>query len=132
MERLCERVCLAEQALNAFKEVLKIERPTAIERDAALHRFAFTFDAVFKASRLMLYEVEGLNVFSPKGVVRTCHEVGLFDDNENRNALQMVVDRHLTALAYEEALADEIYGRLKLYFSLLQKWLKGIQAKTTA
>ncbi|MFC7395432.1 nucleotidyltransferase substrate binding protein [Scopulibacillus cellulosilyticus] len=130
MERLYERVSLARQALLALEEVMEINEPTAIERDASIHRFAFTFDAVCKAARLMLYEVEGLNVFSPKGVVRSCFEVGLFDVAENRQALQMVVDRNLTGLTYDETLANEIYGRLKLYFSLLQKWFQGIQAKT--
>lgn len=76
MERLQQKIVSASEALKAFREVMSIEDPSDIERDAAIQRFEFTFEALWKAAREMLYVVEGIDQGSPKGVVRACREVG--------------------------------------------------------
>ena len=50
MERLTRRLHDAESALARLGEVLAIEAPTDVERDAAIQRFEFTFEAVWKAA----------------------------------------------------------------------------------
>lgn len=50
MERLKERILMASKALQAFKEVMNISDPSDIERDAAIQRFEFTFEAVWESS----------------------------------------------------------------------------------
>lgn len=127
MERLNERVAVAEKALAAFQEVMAIANPTLIERDAAIQRFEFTFEAVWKAAKQMLFEVEGIDAGSPKGVIRACREVGLFDEAQAIMALQMADDRNLTVHTYNEALAAEIYGRMKDYVGLMAFWLRKIK-----
>lgn len=129
MERLYERLTLAKKALLALEEVACIEQPSTVERDAAIQRFEFTFEAVWKAAKLMLYESEGIDVGSPKGVIRACREIGLYDEKDTILALQMVDDRNLTTHTYNEALAIEIYRKLASYAPLLKKWLKGIATK---
>lgn len=51
MDRLSERIAKAERALARLTEVASIGHPTAIERDAAIVRFAFAFETVWKAAR---------------------------------------------------------------------------------
>lgn len=58
MERLKERNAVAEQAFNTFEEVMEIIEPTTIERDAAIQRFEFTFEAIWKTAKQMLFEID--------------------------------------------------------------------------
>lgn len=46
MERLKERLAVARKALRTLQELLVIEHPTKVERDAAIQRFEYTFEAV--------------------------------------------------------------------------------------
>lgn len=123
MERLRERLEVALRALRSFQEVLQIDNPNAIERDAAIQRFEFTFETVWKAAKLYLYDKEGIDAGSPKSVIRACREVGMWDDAETIRLLQMVDDRNLTVHTYNEALADTIHRRLKEYGRLLEAWV---------
>lgn len=130
MERLRERMTVANKALTAFSVVMAIEHPSAIERDAAIQRFEFTFETTWKAAKQMLFDIDGIDVASPKGVIRSCREVGLFDDEETIQALRMVDDRNLTVHTYDEALAMEIYERLKHHLGLLRAWLERIETRS--
>ena len=58
MERLKGRNAVAEQAFNTFEEVMEIIEPTTIERDAAIQRFEFTFEAIWKTAKQMLFEID--------------------------------------------------------------------------
>lgn len=122
---------MADKALTAFQDVMSIQNPTTIERDAAIQRFEFTFEAIWKAAKQMLFDVEGIDVGSPKGVIRSCREIGIIDESETIFALQMVDDRNLTVHTYNEALAIEIYERLKIYLELLEEWLSEIKSRVT-
>lgn len=129
MERLKQRVDLASRVLKSLKEVAAIENPTAIERDAAIQRFEYTFEAVWKAAKQFLLDREGFDVASPKRVIRTCREVGLLDEAETAHALEMADDRNLTSHTYNEQLAQEIYLRIKQHTGLLEKWLNEMKNK---
>jgi nucleotidyltransferase substrate binding protein (TIGR01987 family) len=131
MARLQERVALAEKALATLEEVMTIMTPTAIERDAAIQRFEYTFEAVWKAAKQMLLDIEGIDAGSPKSVIRACREIGLFDDSTAVLALEMADDRNLTVHTYDEALAANIFNRLKQHVVLLREWVTEIEARST-
>lgn len=109
--------------------MLPIENPTSIERDTAIQRFEFTFETTWKAAKQMLFDIDGMDVGSPKGVIRACHEVGLLNGAEATDALQMVDDRNLTIHTYNDALAIGIYERLKAHVASLKLWLDRIKEK---
>jgi len=127
LERLRERLAVAQNALDRFEEVMAITNPNALERDAAIQRFEFTFEALWKAAKAFLVVREGIDTGSPKGVVRSCREVGLLDDVQAIMALTMADDRNLTVHTYNEPLAVEIYGRLKGYSLLMDQWLSAMR-----
>ncbi len=115
-----------------MEEALLLTQPTLLERDAGIQRFEFTFEALWKAARCFLVELEGVDAASPKGVVRSCRELGIFNEAETMVALGMVDDRNLTVHTYNEPLAEEIYSRLPQYFSLMTKWLQIMQNRSHA
>lgn len=130
MARLEERVKLARRALTSLEALLDLGRPaTPVERDAAIQRFEYTFEAAWKAARQYLREMEGLDVGSPKGVIRASLRVGLIDENMARLGLEMADDRNLTVHTYNEAVAEAIHGRLPEYAGLMRHWLEAMQAR---
>ncbi|WP_035119617.1 HI0074 family nucleotidyltransferase substrate-binding subunit [Cohnella panacarvi] len=127
MGRSAERIELARRALSSFEEVMRIENPSLIERDAAIQRFEFTFEAVWKAAKEVLYEREGIDSGSPKSVIRSCRETGILDTEQTAAALQMADDRNLSVHTYNEKLAAEIYSRLHAYQAVYSAWLSGLE-----
>ncbi|MBW1863263.1 MAG: nucleotidyltransferase substrate binding protein [Deltaproteobacteria bacterium] len=77
MERLKQKVDSANRALKTLQELLDLHSPTIVERDAAIQRFEYTFEAVWKAGKAFLREIEGLEIGAPKGVIRGFLQVGL-------------------------------------------------------
>ena len=129
MERLTQRLATARTALATLNELLRKSTLSKVERDAAIQRFEYTFEATWKAAQLYLREVEGLEVGSPKRAARAALQVGFFDAAHTRELLAMVDDRNLTVHTYNEQLAQEIASRLSGHARLLQRWLDQMTAR---
>ena len=102
MERLTGRLAEARRALASFEELARRRERSMIERDAAIMRFAYTFEAAWKAVQLYLYEHEGLEVGSPKQSIRASRAIGLLTDDQAESALSMTDDRNLVVHVYRE------------------------------
>jgi nucleotidyltransferase substrate binding protein (TIGR01987 family) len=131
LERLTERLKSAEKALASFKQLVFLNNPSDIERDATIQRFEFTFEACWKAAKQYLYDVEGIDVASPKGVMRSLRESGLLSDEEAIVGLKMVDDRNQTVHTYNEEVAVKIHGSLTEYYKLLLSIVQRMREKTT-
>ncbi|KIY23062.1 MULTISPECIES: HI0074 family nucleotidyltransferase substrate-binding subunit [Mesobacillus] len=129
MERLRQRLDAAEKALAAFEKLANLKNPNDVERDAAIQRFEFSFEASWKAAKQYLYDIEGVDEGSPKGVIRRCREVHLFKDEEAILALEMVNDRNLTVHTYNEEVAIKIHKNLTRYNNLLHQWVERMNDK---
>ena len=128
MERLKERLAVAARALKTLKEILR-EPKSSIVRDAAIQRFAYTFEAVWKAVQTFLKKMESLDAGSPKSAARFSHQVGLLSEDQARGALAMADDRNLTVHTYNEALAEKIYSNLSGYAALMDSWLASMERR---
>jgi nucleotidyltransferase substrate binding protein (TIGR01987 family) len=126
VERVKERLAVADKALHTFLEILQ-EPKTGIVRDAAIQRFEYTFEAVWKSVQSYLRTIESLEAGSPKAAVRFSHQVGLLTEEQARCALAMADDRNLTVHTYNEALADKIYSHLFEYAPLMRDWLAAME-----
>lgn len=129
MERLRQRLEAAQQALSTLNELAPLEAPTRIERDAAIQRFEYSVEAVWKVAQLYLKQVEGLDANSPKAVIRASAGVGLLEEPQARLALAMADDRNLTSHTYNEKLAIVLFARLHGYAGLMDAWLNAIAAR---
>ncbi|PMB02681.1 nucleotidyltransferase [Fischerella thermalis CCMEE 5273] len=94
MDRLKQRLETANQAISRLEEILSIQNPSVIERDAAIQRFEFSFEAQWKLAKHYLRTFEGIDVGSPKSVIRSCREVGLLTEQESTRALELVDDQN--------------------------------------
>ncbi len=130
MERLTQRLGTAREALSTFDELAHKPERSKVERDAAIQRFEYTSEAVWKAVQLYLREIEGLDLGSPKAVARASLQVGILDESETRLALVMADDRNLTVHTYNEKVAEDIAARLAQHAALLRQWVDRITART--
>jgi nucleotidyltransferase substrate binding protein (TIGR01987 family) len=129
LERLRQRLGLAGQALKSFEELASLDHPTPVERDAAIQRFEYTFEAIWKTCQRFLLVKEGLDTGSPKSCIRAAGQVGLLATEQTQDALEMADDRNLTAHTYNERLAQAIFGRLPRHAATLSSWLGAIQER---
>lgn len=123
MARSDQRIATARQALATLDE-LADEPSSNIVRDAAIQRFEYTFEATWKAAQAVLLDRFGVELASPKPVVRASLENGLLTEEEARIGLAMVDHRNLTAHTYNEELANEIFEQIPRYRRLLREWLE--------
>ena len=129
MERLKERLAVARRALGTLQELLLLAPPSRVERDAAIQRFEYTCEAVWKAAQRYLLEMEGISAGSPKGSIRASREVGFLTDDQATIGLEMIDDRNLTVHTYNEAVAEDIYAHLPRYADLLSVWLAAMEER---
>ena len=129
MERLTRRLYDAESALARFGEILSIEAPTDVERDAAIKRFDFTFEAVWRAAQRYLADRELIRARSPGPVIRACRESGIGNEDAAEAQLRAAQDRILTGQMYSEAMAQEIFARLPGHRDTLAAWFAEIAAR---
>jgi nucleotidyltransferase substrate binding protein (TIGR01987 family) len=102
-------------------------RQKALERDAVILRFQYTFETVWKAAKAYLSAIEGVDAASPKAVIRHCRLAGVLDEQDAGLALRMADARNLTAHTYNEVLACEIQANARPFASLMDRWIAAMQ-----
>ncbi len=132
MADLKKRLATARRALATLQELSGLPRPEVRDRDAAIKRFEYSFDIVWKTARHYLLNVEGVDQRSPKSVIRAARVAELLSDDQAAAALAMTDDRNLTVHTYNEALAKEIFARLEAHAAILDTWLGAMEAGSAA
>lgn len=129
MERLRERLISARRAVTTLQEVACLASPTTIERDAAIQRFEYSFEAVWKAAQRYLKAREAVEIGTPKSCIRASRDAQLLDDRQTESALEMANDRNVTAHIYSEKVAEAVFRRLCDHCQLLDLWLAAMEAR---
>ena len=112
-----------QDAANAFvtlRDILK-EPYSVIVRDAAIQRFEYTFEALWKFIQTYLAEKEGIVANSPKTVFRELLPLGFLTEDEVAGFLEMTDRRNDTVHTYKEAVAQMIYSRIPDYVALMDR-----------
>jgi nucleotidyltransferase substrate binding protein (TIGR01987 family) len=125
MEKLGLKYNDATRALATLDDILK-EPFSVIVRDAAIQRFEYTFEAVWKYVKEYLKEKEGLIANSPKSSFRELFSMGLASEEEVEALLEMTDRRNDTSHTYKQEVAQMIYDSLKVFASLMSTILKKI------
>ncbi len=86
--------------------------------DATIQRFEFTFELFWKTMKTFLNQ-KGVEVNYPKDVLKEAYATHFLEDEAVW--LGMIKDRNLTSHTYNEALADEIFNRIKRYVPFFRK-----------
>lgn len=129
MDRLRSRLNLASRTRARLAELSGRASVSEVERDAAIQRFEFSFEAAWKAAQLYLAEKEGIDAASPKAAIRSSLQVGLLSEADTRLALEMADDRNRTVHTYNEELAKRIFADLDRYAGLLERWISAMERR---
>lgn len=128
MDRLNQRLTVAEAAVTSLENIVARAAASPVERDAAILRFQYSFESVWKAAQHRLRETEGLEAGSPKQAIRGCLDAGILNAVQTQRALDMADDRNLTVHTYNEPLAVALVTRLAGHAELLRQWLNSLSA----
>lgn len=119
MERMTRARTTALHALDTLEEILD-EPISTIVRDAAIQRFEYTFETVWKMLKTYLLERHGIDAGSPKACFREAFKTGLLSQDQTDRAMVMTDDRNLTSHTYIEAIADKVYSRIAGHADLMR------------
>lgn len=111
-------------AIARLHEVLA-QPETDVSRDAAIQRFEFCFELAWKAIQERARN-DGMDCQSPKSCLKLAFKNSWIADEPAW--LAMLVDRNQTSHTYDEALAKEVYNRLRGYLPLFEELAKKLVA----
>lgn len=132
MAGLERRLDEAAAALTTLEEVAEKADRTLVERDGAILRLIYTFEAVWKACQQLLAEREGVEVASPNGTIRAARRLGWLSDEDAEAAIGLGRDRNLAVHMYRGEIGAEIAQRLASHAALLRRWLDALRARFAA
>jgi nucleotidyltransferase substrate binding protein (TIGR01987 family) len=125
LEKLKRKLEDAKKAIVTLEEIL-MEEYSKIVRDATIQRFEYTFEVAWKLLKEYLYYQEGIVCNSPKSCFREAFSVGLLNEEETVLFIQMTDDRNLTSHTYDEEIAENLYKKVKNYYTLLKSLIERI------
>ena len=129
MAGLERRLGEAAAALTTLDEVIDRADRSLIERDGAILRLIYTFEAVWKACQQLLAEREGIEVASPNGTIRAARRLGWLSDEDAQAAIGIGRDRNLAVHMYRGEIGAEIAERLNSHAVVLRRWLDTLQGR---
>ena len=127
MAGLEPRLAEAEAALATLDEAVAREPRSLMERDSAILRLIYTFEAVWKACQQLLAEREDIEVASPNTTIRAARRLGWLSDEDAEAAMKINRDRNLAVHMYRGRIGEEIDERLDPHAALLRRWLGALR-----
>jgi len=109
-----------EKSFLLLKESLFIKSPSLLERVGIIQFFETSFELAWKLMKDYL-EYMGYDIRSPRDSIKTGSQVNIIIDGDLW--LDALMDRNLTVHTYDEAIANEVYLKIKNTYSLLLEYL---------
>jgi uncharacterized protein YutE (UPF0331/DUF86 family) len=103
-----------------------------MERDGAILRLIYTFEAMWKLCQAVLGECEDIEVGSPNTAIRTARRLGWLSDEDAEAAIKVGKDRNLAVHMYRGQLGAEIASHLAGHAALLRRWLDALTRRAEA
>jgi len=130
--RLATRLAEAEAALATLDEAVGKEPRSLMERDSAILRMIYTFEAMWKACQQLLAEREDTEVASPNTSIRTARRLGWLSDEDAEAAMKIGRDRNLAVHMYRGQIGADIDERLSGHAAVLRRWLEALRKRAAA
>lgn len=113
-------------AINSFKNVLAIDVTSMDEvttdaiYNGQIQKFEYTVELLWKSLKSNIRET-GIDLNSPKSVLRHAFTFSNLSDQEKETALEMIDDRNKIAQEYKDYIMQVIHPKLKIYMNLISK-----------
>ena len=107
-----------ESAIKRLDEALTEDSSNPLAIDGTIQRFEFVFELLWKTLKRAL-EAEGMICQTARETLKTAFQIGWISPEELW--LQMLDDRNMTSLMYDQPTADQIYANIQTYHPEIQK-----------
>jgi hypothetical protein len=124
-----QRLGEAEAALATLDEAVTNASRSLVDRDSAILRMIYTFEAVWKACQQLLGERENIEVASPNTAIRAVRRLGWLSDEDAQAATRIGQDRNLAVRMYRGKIGEEIEDRLTGHAAVLRRWLAALRQR---
>ena len=133
MEELTKvKINMFTKAVNNFTESLKLDldKYSEMERDliknGQIQKFEFSIELMWKTIKDYINEKYGLDISSPKIVIKVYFEKGHIDYDFYEKAIKAIDDRNKLSHIYKEEMFKEVYSNLKEYDILFKKIIENM------
>ena len=124
MDELAKRLADAGAALATLDEAVAIGHRSRIERDGAVLRLVYTFEAVWQVCQQLLAEREETATRTANQTIRAAGRLGWLSVSETESIIGVLRDRNLVAHSSRDEIGDEIEARLVAHAAVLRRWLQ--------
>jgi uncharacterized protein YutE (UPF0331/DUF86 family) len=132
MERLTRRLVEAAAALARLDELVEKSERSLVERDSAVLRLVFTYEAVWKTCQKVLAVRENVSAASPNAAIRAARSLGWLSDEDARAAIRLGEERNLAVHMYRDEVGQQIEKHLADHAALLHRWLEALQRQAAS
>jgi hypothetical protein len=130
MERLERRLAEAGAALATLDELVGKRQRSLVERDSAVLRLIYSYEAVWKACQKLLATLENISAASPNATIRAARNLEWLSDEDARAAIKLGEERNLAVHMYRDQVGQQIEQHLAAHAALLHRWLDGLRKRT--
>lgn len=116
-----------EAALSNFRDALTLEPALFPElvadniKSGQIQKFEFTVELLWKTVQVFLFEVDGVDVVTPKSVAKEFVEAGYCDYEAYELFIRAITDRNQLSHIYRQEMAETIRQRLPEYVYLVEQ-----------
>lgn len=124
-----------EAALSNFRDALTLEPAMFPElvadsiKSGQIQKFEFTVELLWKTVQVFLFEVDGVDVVTPKMVAKEFVEAGYCDYETYELFIRSINDRNLLSHIYRQEMAESIRQRLPDYVHVVERIVRVMNQK---
>ena len=124
-----------EAALSNFRDSLTLEPALFPElvadtvKSGQIQKFEFTIELLWKTVQAYLYEVDGIDVVTPKSVAKEFVEAGYVEHDTYELFIRAINDRNQLSHIYRQEMAEKIRDYLPEYVDMVDRIVRVMQAK---
>lgn len=135
--KLARKLNDLESALSNFRDALTLE-PTLFPelvadniKSGQIQKFEFTVELLWKTVQVFLFEMDGVDVVTPKSVAKEFVEAGYCDYETYELFIRAINDRNQLSHIYRQEMAEAIWQRLPEFLHVAEQMLCVMQPKVT-
>lgn len=116
-----------EAALVNFRDALTLEPASFPElvadniKSGQIQKFEFTIELLWKTVQAFLFEIDGIDVVTPKSVAKEFVKAGYCDYAAYEIFIRAINDRNQLSHIYRQEMAESIWQRLPEYVGLVEE-----------
>ena len=124
-----------QAALLNFQDALTLEPslfPDLVAdniKSGQIQKFEFTLELLWKTIQVFLFEVDGVDVVTPKSVAKEFVEAGYCQYETYELIIRAINDRNQLSHIYRQEMAESIWLRLPEYVSMVVQVISAMRLK---